>query len=254
MNVNTLLANLIIPLNLSITLLVLAAILFMARQRKTAMLLAVGGIGWVLFWSLPTSSLWAGGLLEQRYPYVQADRQPVEQAIVVLGGNTGNNRDNWFEPYDPSTAISRTETALKLYEAGRAPIIIVSGAAFDGGQSEAHMMAAALRNRGVPSQAILQEGRSFTTRENAVYTAEILHHLGIDQVLLVTSALHMPRAIASFQKMGITPVAAPSPPQIVVPDQPGFSFWEPDMRTLDASRSIVKEYLGLLVYWVRGWV
>src|SRR5690606_34286556 len=102
---------------------------------------------------------------------------------------------NWFEPYDPASAVSRTDTALKLYEAGRAPLIIVSGAALDGGQSEAHMMAMALRNRGVPSHAIIQEGRSFTTRENAVYTVEVLRRLGIDQFLLVTSALHMPRAM-----------------------------------------------------------
>ncbi len=254
MNVPSLLANLIVPLNLSVTLLVLAALLFMGRWRKSASLIAAAAIGWAVFWSLPTSSLWAGGLLEQRYPYVQAEQQPVEQAIVVLGGNTANNRDNWFEPYDRATAVSRTETALKLYEAGRAPLIIVSGAALDGGQSEAHMMAMALRGRGVPSWAIIQEGRSFTTRENAVYTAEVLRRLGIDRFLLVTSALHMPRAMGSFQKMGLAPIAAPSPPQIVVPEQPDFSFWEPDMRTLDASRSIVKEYLGLLVYWVRGWI
>ncbi|WP_269497442.1 YdcF family protein [Castellaniella sp. S9] len=254
MNVNNLLANLIVPLNLSVTLLLLAAILFMVRWRKTAALIAVGAVGWVLFWSLPTSSLWAGGLLEQRYPYIQADRQPVEQAIVVLGGNTANNRDNWFEPYDRSTAVSRIETALKLYEAGRAPLIVVSGAALDGGQSEAHMMAMALSNQGVPSHAIIQEDHSFTTRENAVYTAEVLRRLNIDRILLVTSALHMPRAMASFQKTGLTPTAAPSPPQIVVPEQPDFSFWSPDLRTLDASRSIVKEYLGMLVYWLRGWI
>ncbi|HUH40973.1 MAG TPA: YdcF family protein [Castellaniella sp.] len=254
MNPYSLLANLIVPLNLAVTLLLLAAILFMVRWRKTSGLLTVGAIGWVLFWSLPTTSLWAGGLLEQRYPHRAADQQPVAEAIVVLGGNTANGRDNWFEPYDPANVTPRTETALKLYEAGRAPLIIVSGAALDGGQSEAHMMAMALRNSGVPSWAIVQEGRSFTTRENAFYTTEVLHRLKIDRFLLVTSALHMPRAMASFQKMGLTPIAAPSPPQIVVPPQPDFSFWEPDMRSLDASRSIVKEYLGLLVYWVRGWV
>ncbi|HUG57393.1 MAG TPA: YdcF family protein, partial [Candidimonas sp.] len=34
----------------------------------------------------------------------------------------------------------------------------------------------------------------------------------------------------------------------------GFSFWQPNMRALEASRSIIKEYVGLLMYWVRGWV
>src|SRR5690606_2182368 len=195
MNLNSLLVNLIVPLNLAIALLVLAAVLFMVRWRKTAALIGITAIGWVLFWSLPTSSLWAGGLLEQRYPHLQTTQHPVAPAIVVLGGNTANNRDNWFEPYDAATAVTRTETALKLYEAGRAPLIIVSGAALDGGQSEAHMMAMALRNHGVPARAIIQEERSFTTRENAVYTVDILRSLGIDRFLLVTSALHMPRAM-----------------------------------------------------------
>ena len=115
-------------------------------------------------------------------------------------------------------------------------------------------MASALERDGVPANAIVKEDHSLTTHQNALYTARILHERGIRQFLLVTSALHMPRAMASFQKQGLDPIAAGSPPQIVVPDEPDFSFWLPDLQTLNASRSIVKEYLGMLVYWIRGWV
>jgi len=69
----------------------------------------------------------------------------------------------------------------------------------------------------------------------------------------VTSALHMPRAMAVFAKQGLDPIAAPLPPQIVVPSDPKFSFWLPDERSFYAARSIIKEYAGLLVYWLRGW-
>ena len=253
MNVTAFLGNLLIPLNLSITLLVLALLLFMLRWRKMAGFLAASGVAWSLFWSLPTTSLWAGGMLEQRYPYQPAATMPTADAIVVLGGNSANGRRNWFESYDRETAIVRTDTAADLYAAARAPLIVVSGAALDGGQSEATMMAAALERDGVPAQAIVKENQSDTTRENAVYTARLLRARGIDRFLLVTSALHMPRSMASFQKEGLNPVAAPSPPQIVVPEDPDFAFWLPDSRTLSASRSIIKEYLGLLVYWARGW-
>lgn len=253
MNLSEFLANLVIPLNLSITLLLLAAMLFILRWRKTAGLLIVGALAWVIFWSLPTTSLWAGGLLEQRYPYAAPESLPVTQAIVVLGGNTANSRQNWFEKYNRDTTIPRTETATKLYEAGRAPLIIVSGAALDGGASEASMMANALERDGIPAQAIIQEDHSLTTYQNALYSAKLLHEHGIQRFLLVTSALHMPRAMAVFQKQGFDPIPAASPPQIVVPEDPDFSFWLPDLRVLQASRSIVKEYLGLLVYWLRGW-
>jgi uncharacterized SAM-binding protein YcdF (DUF218 family) len=73
-------------------------------------------------------------------------------------------------------------------------------------------------------------------------------------VLLVTSALHMPRAMAAFSKQGVRAIAAPTPQQITAPSDGSLSPWVPNLRALDASRSIVKEYAGLFLYWWRGWV
>ncbi|CAM5194757.1 hypothetical protein CDEF62S_06041 [Castellaniella defragrans] len=214
------LANLIIPLNLSVTLLVVAVLLLILRWRKTASLLIAIAIAWVTFWSVPSSSLWAGGMLEQRYPHQPAASLPVAQAIVVLGGNTLGGRRNWFEPYDSKTAILRTDTADQLYNAGRAPLIIVSGAALDRGRSEASVMASALERDGVPASDIIKEDHSLTTHQNALYTARILRERGIQRFLLVTSALHMPRAMASFQNQGLAPIAAASPPRSWSPTSP----------------------------------
>src|SRR5690606_15677939 len=153
---------------------------------------------------------------------------PTAQAIVVLGGSTANGRQNWFEPYDSDTASARVDTAALLYKARRAPLIILSGAALEGSTSEAQMMANALKQEGIPDTAMVLENRSFTTHENALYTSQKLKERHIGQVLLVTSALHMPRAMAVFRKQGIDAVASPSPPQIVVPDDSRFSFWQPN--------------------------
>ena len=254
MTVSTFLANLLVPLNLGITLLVLALVLFMLRARRSAGLLTIAACAWVLFWSLPASTLWAGGRLEQLYPYRPAAQVPTAQAIVVLGGSTANNRHNWFTPYERDRAIARVDTAANLFQAGRAPYIFVSGAYLEGELSEAQVMARALQERGIPESAIVTESESLTTRENALFTARELRERHLHTVLVVTSALHMPRAIATFRKQGFDPIAAPSPPQIVVPDDPGFSFWQPNWRVLQASRSIVKEYVGMLVYWLRGWI
>ncbi|HLT99399.1 MAG TPA: YdcF family protein [Burkholderiaceae bacterium] len=254
MSLSSLLTNLVIPLNLGIALLVLATLLFILRRRRLASFLAASGVAWVLFWSLPASSLWAGGHLEQLYPYHPPDALPQTEAIVVLGGSTASNRPNWFEPYDRTTTVARVDTAAELYHADRAPIIIVSGAALEGSVSEAQIMANALRQQGVPAEAIVQESESLTTYENAVYTARILKERNIDRILLVTSALHMPRAMGVFRKQQVDALPAGSPPQIVVPEDPAFSFWLPSMQVLSASRSVVKEYVGMLVYWLRGWL
>jgi len=254
MNVSNFFANLIIPLNLCVTLMVIAVVLYMFRRRKTAFILACLAVIWGMFWSLPASSLWAGGRLEQLYPYLPPADLPAAQAIVVLGGNTAGARINWFEPYNRRKVFTRTDSAAELYDAKRAPLILLSGAAFEGKLSEAQTMAIALKKQGIPDSALILETDSTNTHENAVFSATKLKELGLTRVLLVTSALHMPRAMAAFRKQGIDPIAAPSPPQIVVPEDPAFSFWLPNMRSFDAARSIIKEYVGLIVYWLRGWI
>src|SRR5690606_34234752 len=111
----------------------------------------------------------------------------------------------------------------------------------------------ALRQHQVPEQAILLEDSSDTTRENGFYTVQLLREHELSHVLLVTSALHMPRAMAVFRRLGVNATPAPVHPQIVRPRRPDYSIWMPDLRALNASRSIIKEYVGLLVYWMRGW-
>jgi uncharacterized SAM-binding protein YcdF (DUF218 family) len=76
----------------------------------------------------------------------------------------------------------------------------------------------------------------------------------LKSALLVTSALHMPRALGSLEKRGIKVTAAGSAPQIVLPAANAPDLWLPHLRSLDASRTIIKEYLGLLGYWIRGWL
>ena len=251
----TLLAPLIQPMNLFLAMIVVAAVLALLRWRRLALSAAAAGAAWLLAWSLPVTSLWLGGALEQRYPYVDAAQAPTADAIVVLGGNTANNRDNWFLDHDPATARSRVARAEALYRAGRAPRILLSGGALEGDVSEAQGMAHYLRQDGVPDSALILENDSRNTYENALLSDEKLAEHQISSVLLVTSALHMPRSMAAFAKQTQThAIAAPVAPQIWLPKDGSVSRWLPDERTLDASRSIIKEYIGLMVYWLRGWV
>lgn len=208
-----------------------------------------------MLWSLPITSLILGGILENRYPHRSIDSIPPAQAIVVLGGNTANNRENWFQELsdNPSTH-SRVDTASELYHAQKAPRIIVSGGALAGEVSEAKGMAAKLAGKGVPKSAIMLENNSKTTYENAEFTANELIRNKIKSIILVTSALHTPRSMAVFDRYNLEVTPAPNPPQITIPDDPDFILLLPNARALHASRSIIKEYLGLIVYWLRGWV
>lgn len=254
MTLSSYLTNLIIPYNLCLTLVAIGLALGLFRLRKTAAALIVSGLLWALAWSLPATSLWLGGALESRYPHLSPSESPTADAIVVLGGNTANGRTNWFLPYDKNSAVVRVDTAAQLYLAGRAPKVLLSGGALEGNVSEARGMAYAIRQQGVPESALILENASRTTYENAALTEDQLKARDIGKVLLVTSALHMPRAMAAFSKQGVAAIAAPALPQIVPPADGSLNPWLPDRRTFDASRSIIKEYAGLFVYWLRGWV
>ena len=75
---------------------------------------------------------------------------------------------------------------------------------------------------GVPSTAILIETKSLNTYQNAINVKPILESHNINNVLLVTSAIHMPRALATFQSVGIN--AIPSPTDYKTLDRNDFSF------------------------------
>ncbi len=232
----------------------LAVLMFVLKLRLAGVLLVVAGLTWVLAWSLPITSLYLGGRLESQHPYKLPRDLPRADVIVIFGGNTQANRANWFEPFNRATAVDRIDLAEALYMAGRAPRILISGSALDGKVSEAQMLARLLRHRGIPDSAILLENNSRNTYENARFTDIIMRGQKLKSALLVTSALHMPRAAGSLQKRGIQVTAASGAPQIVLPQKNPPELWRPHIRSLEASRTIIKEYLGLFGYWVRGWL
>ena len=71
-------------------------------------------------------------------------------------------------------------------------------------------MAEILQALGVPSSAILQDPTSLNTYQNAVNVRKIIQERGIRRVLLVTSAMHMPRSLLIFKKLGIDAIATPT--------------------------------------------
>jgi uncharacterized SAM-binding protein YcdF (DUF218 family) len=115
---------------------------------------------------------------------------------------------------------------------------------------------------GVPSTDIIPESESLNTRENAVNVQKILQQENFKTILLVTSAMHMPRALAIFQHLGIKAIAAPTDyrmSQLEIdepnrqPESAIISFLPDEERFVHTTQAI-KEYIGLIVYKLRGWL
>jgi uncharacterized SAM-binding protein YcdF (DUF218 family) len=249
-----LLAQLAYPLGLSLGLAVLAlALLVVGRYRLALAALSIG-ILWLGLWSMPIASERLRLSLESRFAQESVAALPAADAVVVLGGGIKGAPPDW--PYsDLGRASDRVWHAARIYHAGKAPRLILSGGSMPwlgARRTEADAMQGFLVDLGVPIEAILREGRSRNTRENALYTAEILNAQGIGRVLLVTSALHMPRALATFRAVGID--AVPAATDFEVMPEPGHPIrWLPDAEALFDSTRALKEYLGWWVYRWRGW-
>lgn len=86
------------------------------------------------------------------------------------------------------------------------------------------------------------EEQSVNTTQNATFTADILERQGIRRVLLVTSALHMPRSKALFEAQGIDVIPAATDHEIK--PLPSWRKWLPNTEALDGSSRAIKEIVG----------
>lgn len=215
---------------------------------------------------LLASNNWVANALVQSLEWQHAsnERLPTADAIVVLGGGTKPA----FPPrpaVDVGEGGDRVLYGAQLYREGKAPLVIASGGRVDwrgGGPSESADMAEILKSVGVPSSAILQDATSLNTYQNAVNVRQIMKQRGIRRVLLVTSAIHMPRSLQIFRRQGIEVIPAPTDFLVTQQDikEPNSSLQAtvlsliPDTERLDKTTRALKEYIGMVVYRLRGWI
>ena len=229
-------------------------------RRLAALALLVLGLG-----SNRLVSMALQRSLERRHPPLDG---PVEaDAIVVLGGGTREGA-----PPRPSAEVGeagdRVIYAARLYEAGAAPRVIVTGGeapyANPGEGSGDEVMGGFVRWLGVDDDALIVETESRNTYENAARTREILRDRGISRILLVTSATHMPRAYRIFRRFDeLTVIPAPTDFQVTDSDWRYYTQLDlgvqlmnllPQADAVLATSMTLKEYLGIAVYRLRGWL
>ena len=252
----------IYPLGL-VSLIILLVLIIEKRDRFPRGLLIAG---LVILWL--ASNRWVSYGLARSLEWRDLPSEITAQVevIVLLGGGT--------EPGDPprpmaeiNAAGDRVLYAARLYHEGAAPIILASGGnvefAGDRSSTPAAEMTELLLLLGVPFDAIWQQPNSQNTYEDALYSAEILAENEISEVILVTSAMHMPRSKALFEKQGITVI--PAPTDFTITEQNWSSAFNPylgefvihlmpNASALNLTTNVLKEYIGMVVYSLRGWL
>lgn len=125
-------------------------------------------------------------------------------AIVVLGAAQYDGR--------PSPALeARLDRAFELWDDGLAPVVVVTGGRQEGDRfTEAKAGYNALRDRGVPDEAIRMEVQGRTTYESLAATSRFLREEGIDDVILVSSPSHAARIAGIADDVGLDAVVSPA--------------------------------------------
>lgn len=161
------------------------------------------------FQALPDALL---GQLEDRYAEVALDADLHGYAgVVVLGGALTSGRISQ-QRINPllNDGAERMTAAVSLWQRQPSLRLVFSGGEgelFGTGPSEAERASQFFASLGIPKAALTLESRSQNTYENAVFTRQLPGLDAQQPWLLVTSAWHMPRALATFQKAGwnVTP-------------------------------------------------
>ncbi len=246
-----LVARLVFPLPLAFELLVAGlVILFVFRRwQRTGRWLILAGTAVLLVSTTPAVPQWAMRTLEGRYPAIDlaAAKAADAQWVVVLGGGHAS------DPKLPISAQVGTSTMYRLVEGVRiarqlpGATLLLSGYAGKESVSNAQIKADLAKAVGYEGALALEERPRDTAQEAAMIT----ERFGQAPFVLVTSASHMPRAMALFQGQGAHPIAAPTG-HLAPREALQVWDWFPNAQDAYCLQRAVYEYLGLGWAWLRG--
>jgi uncharacterized SAM-binding protein YcdF (DUF218 family) len=231
------------PLGLSILLMLGGIALSLIGRRYASVIIIAGALTILWFFSTPLAARLILSSLEETNSY----QGPSSADVAILLGGILRRGNNAGEP-DLNDSIDRAVKAVRLYRDGSVKRILVTGPT-----PEAQLIASLLEEWGVPKDAILIENRSRNTFENAVNSKLLWDAHQFRSGLLVTSASHMPRALAVFRRAGfaVDPAATDFHAQLYVIG--GIMALLPHAQALEDSTVAIKEWIGLGVYKLRGW-
>ena len=242
---------------LVVVLVVVGAWLVMASRSRARMLAAalIAGCAAATIYAIPHA---VGRLLKVDFePLMRATVPPGPTAIVVLGSASfttfdwSNNRHGMPDP----AGLARALEAARVFRLIDAAHVISSSGPAETGMGDypaAELTKATLVQLGVPADRVVVSTSAHDTHTEALTVARLLPSLRVEHVVLVTSHVHMRRAVGAFRAAGIKVIPAPSR------DQDGeMQSWRmrllPSDAGLQESADVAHELAGLVYYWLKGW-
>jgi uncharacterized SAM-binding protein YcdF (DUF218 family) len=135
--------------------------------------------------------------------------------------------------------------ALRVYRLIDSGIIVASGGTLHPGRAtQAEVVRTAAMEMGVPANNIIRLDQPLTTAEEAEALKSMKGN-GIN-LIVVTDAIHMPRAMKIFEKLGFHPIAAPTNFYTAIQISDFRMRWWPSLENLHLMDVVLHEFLGEL--------
>jgi uncharacterized SAM-binding protein YcdF (DUF218 family) len=200
------------------------------------------GLGLLCFYLFTTAPLpdYLLKTLESRYePLTATQKFPDIHYIVVLsGGMRLNNAAPPTSQLDESSALRVAEGIRLFHLMSGSPAMIMTGSG--PWKDMGNRMAAFAQSLGVPPEKLIPENRAMDTYGNAVEVQTLVKN---QPFFLVTSAVHLPRSMGIFQKLGMKPIPAPGDFRLVSSYLLNDFF--PSGKNLTSMEAVIHEYVGL---------
>jgi uncharacterized SAM-binding protein YcdF (DUF218 family) len=241
------------PGNLLVLLLIAGfLLLFFSRGRRGMVLTGLAVLGFLVLAVAPLGSALLLEL-EQRFPRPAALPAKID-GILVLGGAVDPGLSLAYGETVFNGSVARVLAATALARRHPEAKLVLSGgegAVFPVGYPEARATLSFVLDEGIARNRVILEERSRSTHENAVFAKAIVQPRPGETWVLITSASHMPRAVASFRAAG-WPVI-PYPVDFKIDPKTGLRPNFDLLNGLSTATLAGKEWLGLTEYRLLGW-
>ena len=193
--------------------------------------------------------------LEDPFPPIEIKSVPRSDIIVIPCGMI-NNLTRFGNRIELMNSVERLTDSILLFKEKKAPWILTTGGSgilFYQQNPEAELAKKFLVQMGIPGEKILTEIESRNTAENVIKTATILREKKMRTVILVTSAFHMKRTLALFKNQGFEVTAFPTDYRALQ----NIISWEaivPSVGALDTTTIALKEWIGIIIYRLNGYI
>ncbi len=215
----------------------------------------ITGLAFVLLWGFSTQRVatWLASTVELRYPAREVKDCPKADAVVVLCGmlhESVTSAAEWTE------AVDRFERGVELVSNDRAPKILFTRGVLrldSPLESEGEKLVREALKHGILADKIeLTDERVLETSGEVRSIRRAMEKRGWHRIILVTSAMHMPRAMWLMRKERIDAIPFPADFEAEFTHPVEFQSFLPQAKDLERSERAIREWIGLTYYRVFG--